>query len=320
MHFKYHIALSHRKYKTNHQGVALVIVLWIIVLLSVIGISHSRNVRIDMQMARHYVEKAKARALAESGVSRAIYELFNNDSETIWSFNGQLYELNFPAGQTKIMIRNTAGLVDINSATFETLETLLNGIDLDREQRISLLDAILDWKDADDLKRLNGAEDVDYRSKEYEYRTPDRDFMSIGELRYVMGMNNSIYNTLSPYITIYSGQKTISHEYAPKELSILFGGNIYEINEPLDKPFDLNNGNILKSDSISQLTAIEEEQENEESVTTTGFRQGKSRGVYHISVWSTTLSGASAGLEVDVDTTQKSDKKYTILSWHESSQ
>jgi general secretion pathway protein K len=295
---------SRRYYGYHHdKGVALVLVLWIIVLLSVIGISHSRNVRLDMQIARHHVESAKARALAESGVNRAIYELFNNNEETRWLFNGQVYQMSMPEGEVQIMIRNTAGLVDINTAAPDVLETLFSGVQIDQQERAALVDAIMDWKDSDDLKRLNGAEDADYEAEGLEYGTPDRPFFSIGELRYVLGMNTAVYNTISPYVTVFSEQSTINQTFAPEELTILFGGSEEVM---LDR----------KSNEQIQDSFDNREQAQQPS----NFEEGDTSNVYHISTWATVVSGAMAGLEVDVDTTQRSGDVYTILSWQESSQ
>jgi general secretion pathway protein K len=297
--------------------VALVLVLWIIVLLSVIGISHSRNVRLDMQVARHHVEHAKARALAETGVNRAIYELFNNDEETRWLFNGQLYQMSMPEGEVQIMIRNTAGLVDINTATPAVLETLFSGVKIDKYERSALVDAIMDWKDSDDLKRLNGAEDSDYKREGLDYGTPDRPFFSIGELRYVMGMTTAIYNTISPYITVFSGQSTITQSFAPDELNNLFSGA-----EDVTLGSKLNENIQMPADNMAQepLPADLMPGNMTQEPLTADLMQGDTSNVFHISTWATVGSGAVAGLEVDVDTAQRSGDVYTILSWQESSQ
>jgi general secretion pathway protein K len=256
-----------------------------------------------MQIARHHVENAKARALAETGVNRAIYELFNKNEETRWLFNGQVYQMSLPEGEVQIMIRNTAGLVDINAATPDVLETLFSGVQIDQQERSALVDAIMDWKDADDLKRLNGAEDRDYEAEGLEYGTPDQPFFSIGELRYVLGMDTSIYNTVAPYITIFSGQSKINQSFAPEELSTLFDGT-----EEITLDSNLN-------EKIRQpLDEMQQEQQPPD------FIEGSASNTFHISTWATVLSGAMAGLEVDVSTSQRSGDVYNILSWQESSQ
>lgn len=288
----------------NDQGVALVLVLWIIVLLSVIGVSHSRNVRIDMQIARNHLESAKARSLAESGLNRAIMELFNKDEENRWLFNGELNYLEFNDGLVQVMIRNTAGLVDINIASPEVLQTLLTMVDMDDRDRMALVDAILDWRDSDELKHLEGAEDTEYKIEGLPYGTPDHNFFSIGELRYVLGMETPIFNALSPYITVFSGLSDVNQSYAPEELSSLFAYT------------DI--GGFTWKSSFEFEQGRGEDVENQAKQDTTP--QGQVSKVFHVSVWATANSGAGAGLEVDVDTRRKSGANYTILSWQESSQ
>ena len=287
----------------NNQGVALVLVLWIVVLLSVIGVSHSRNVRIDMQIARYHLENAKARALAEAGLSRAVMELFNKDDSTRWPFNGELSYLDFDDGVVQVMIRNTSGLVDINTASADLLEKLLSLIDTDETKRQELVDAILDWRDSDDLRRLNGAEDAEYKTEGLSYGTPDRRFFSIAELRYVLGMETSIYNTLAPFITVFSGVNFVNQSYAPIELASLFSNNISQMfgDEELDMSF------------------VEEDDDSDQDLQNNMLRGNVSK-VFHISVWATANGGAGAGLEIDVDTTRKGNKHYSIISWQESSQ
>lgn len=291
-----------RGYK-NNRGVALVLVLWIVVLLSVIGVSHSRNVRIDMQIARYHLDNAKARALAEAGLSRAIMELFNTDDLTRWPLNGVLSYLDFDDGVVQVMIRNTSGLVDINTASPALLEKLLSLVDIDDIKRQELVDAIMDWRDSDDLTRLNGAEDAEYKIERLTYTTPDHRFFSISELRYVLGMETDIYNALAPFITVFSGMNIVNQSYAPIELASFFSNDI----------------NQMFGDEGLDMSYLEAEDGSEQDIQN-NMLQGRVSKVFHISVWATANGGASAGLEVDVDTTRKGNKHYSIISWQESSQ
>ena len=52
---------------SRQRGIALVVVLWLVVLITVIGSSHARNTRIETSLAFNHVGSAQARALAEMG-------------------------------------------------------------------------------------------------------------------------------------------------------------------------------------------------------------------------------------------------------------
>ena len=51
---------------------------------------------------------------------------------------------------------------------------MLNPFDLDEQDRDIIVDSILDWRDADDLYRLNGAENEYYESLTYPYGTKNK--------------------------------------------------------------------------------------------------------------------------------------------------
>ncbi len=95
----------------------------------------------------------------------------------------------------------------------------------------------------------------------------------------------------------------MNQNYAPIELAPLFSNNI-------DQMF---------GDDESDAMFVEDPEEIDEGLQD-NILQGNVSKVFHISVWATASGGASAGLEVDVDTTRKSDKHFSIISWQESSQ
>lgn len=68
--------------RTHRQhGIALVAVLWVLVLISVMAAGLLRDTRVETQVARNLVDGARARALADAGVYRAILSLRNPTEE-----------------------------------------------------------------------------------------------------------------------------------------------------------------------------------------------------------------------------------------------
>ncbi len=59
----------------NQSGIALVIVLWVIALLAVVAVSFTTATRSQANLVRNLVENAKAEALADAGLYRAILGL-----------------------------------------------------------------------------------------------------------------------------------------------------------------------------------------------------------------------------------------------------
>ena len=82
----------------RQRGIALVVVLWLVVVITVIGASHARNTRIETTLAFNQIGSAQARALAEAGINRAIMELFASDTATRWPLDGTAYPLQLDSG------------------------------------------------------------------------------------------------------------------------------------------------------------------------------------------------------------------------------
>jgi general secretion pathway protein K len=78
----------------------------------------------------------------------------------------------------------------------------------------TLADRILDWRDTDDLKSLNGAEDPDYDAEGLPYGAKDGPFTSVEELRQVLGITPEIYRRLSQEVTVDSGNAKVDEQFA----------------------------------------------------------------------------------------------------------
>jgi general secretion pathway protein K len=265
----------------RQRGVVLVVVLWLVVLLTVIGSSHARNMRIETTLAFNHVGTAKARALAEAGISRAIMELFVSDTATRWQFNGTAYPIQLDSGSVNIAIRDASGLLDLNRAGPVQLGAVLAAAGAEEADSQQLVDAILDWRDKDQLRRLHGAEDDDYRHAGLDWGSRDGLFASVDELRYILGMTHELFERLVPYLTVHSSQNDVNLKYAPAWL-------------------------------FTVLTNTEREPTETPLVDDT-----QPAGPFHITAWATSNSGARASVEAVLRIARTGEEPYTILSWHE---
>ncbi len=261
----------------RQRGIALVVVLWLLVLLTVIAASHARAVRTETRLASNQVEASKTRSLAEAGAYHAIMELLVLDETLRWPVNGSVNHIRFEDGEVAISIRDARGLIDINKIQGAVLDTVLAGAGLEQTQRQALVDATLDWRDADNLKHINGAEDDDYRRAGLKWAARDGAFSSVEEFRYVLGMTNPLYERLAPYLTVHSGQANIKLDVAPAWL-------------------------------VNVLTAAQD-------TPTTGNTAARGGSTFHITVWATSNGGSSASLDTVVRIAATGDQAYTILSW-----
>ncbi|MEM7540229.1 MAG: type II secretion system minor pseudopilin GspK [Pseudomonadota bacterium] len=103
---------------------------------------------------------------------------------------------------------------------------LLAKLDIDPE----IVPAILDWIDPDSNTRFpNGAEDEYYGQLDEPYRSANRHFADISELRLVRGITEEIYERLRPFVTVLPITTAINVNTAPIEILMSLGPGIDEI-------------------------------------------------------------------------------------------
>ncbi len=211
------------------KGVALVLVLWIALLMSVIAGSYALSARTEYVQARMEFGRAQARFMAEAGLNRAVFEMRNPDPETRWIADGRPYKMQLDEAEIEIKITDESGKIDLNQASEELLVGLFASVGIEFDEAFEFVDKIMDWKDADEEVRLNGAEDGDYFSAGYAYGAKDAPFDTVPELVQVMDIDYDLYLKLEPAITVYSGRNNINLAFAPKQALMAIEGVSEEI-------------------------------------------------------------------------------------------
>ncbi|TCV87574.1 general secretion pathway protein K [Methylomonas methanica] len=215
---------------TRQRGLALVIVIWILTLLSLMAGSFALSMRRESSVAGALKNNAQAQALAETGLSIAQFMLQHADPEQRWHADGSIYRIPGNDSEIRIRILSESGKVDINAAEEPLLKALINSVSDDEKLQQHLLDALLDWRDADDEPRPQGAEKKQYRQAGLAYQPSNQPFQSLEELQLVLGFNADIFERLQPWITIYSGQAELNSRLAPPELLQIIGDRLKEQN------------------------------------------------------------------------------------------
>lgn len=211
------------------SGIALVLVLWVLSLLTIMGGSFALSMRRESAIVAGDKDNAIAMNIAESGLAIAELMLLDDNPIRRWHTDGSIYEIDYPntvndsrntEGGWKIRIRliSESGKVDINAADEQALQNLLRNAPVTQQDQNSLVDAILDWRDSDDMIHLNGAEKNEYAKAGFNYQPSNKPFKSIEELQWVMGMNDDVYQWLEPLITVHSGAAQIDLQKALPEV------------------------------------------------------------------------------------------------------
>ncbi len=211
--------------KKHQHGIALVLVLWATTLLTVIAASFAFSMRTDTLLAQNLAASARAQALADAGVQRALYEMFKPIADLQrWKGDGVPHQWEFGGGKLSIMVLDVSGKIDLNSASDDLLKGLLKSVGLTVEESIVLLDAIVDWRDGDDLPRPKGAEVAEYKAAGLKYRPSNAPFETVNELQRVLGMTPDLYANLADALTVDSHQAGINAAIAPRKVLLALPG------------------------------------------------------------------------------------------------
>ena len=195
----------------NSRGVALMMVLWVIAILSVVVLEFCFAMRTEVNIAQNFKEETQRYAMAEGGIERAIAELiYRNDArmqqlrKTLkpeevsaekreWVTDGRPYVLSFDQGTCEVRAMGEAGKVNINIVSDPTLRKIIGQFGLEGEARDVVVDSILDWRDPDGFYRVNGAENDYYQSLKEPYDCKNGNFDSIEELLLVRGVTPELF-------------------------------------------------------------------------------------------------------------------------------
>lgn len=211
--------------KRHQEGVALVLVLWVITLLTVIAGNFAYSMRGEAQIAANLLANAKAQARADAGVQLAWFQLMKPAGDPArWQANGAEHGFVLDGVTVRVSIHDESGKIDLNMAPEGLLQGLFKSVDVNDATSTALTGAILDWRSPGNLKRLNGAKEEDYRAAGKNYGPPNAPFETIDELQRVLGMTPELYRKIAPTLTIYSRQPGVNTSVAPREVLLAIPG------------------------------------------------------------------------------------------------
>jgi len=200
------------------RGIALIIVLWILVLLSITVGLYSVLARTETLQSRFLFDVTQARYAAEAGLHRAVFEMRNPDLQTRWVPDGRPYLMEYAGAVVEMKVTDESGRIDLNGAPAELLSEFLMSRGLEQEAAWQLADAIEDWRDPDDLPRLYGAEIDEYDAEGYPYGPANAPFRSVDELQQVIGMSFELFQRLENLVTVHGRGGRINPAFAPAEV------------------------------------------------------------------------------------------------------
>jgi len=264
------------------KALALVVTLWVLVLLSLIGLAFVRTVRVDIRIARYHKNNLQALLLAKSGLTVIMADLSrdNNEFDSLSEdylkkyfytkeeiekrtlsnsvHRSQVREFEFKdkdgklIGTYSIKITDEMGKFPIN-AVDEAMDSMVKYLfdSINSDNKESIVGSLLDWIDSDDLHRLNGAEEDYYKGIANPYECKNGPLDTVEEMLLVKGITPDVFYGSGES----KGIADIVRVYPPKEESVKININTapIEVLEAVFKEF----GESLPQSIIEERSGID---------------------------------------------------------------
>ena len=230
----------------SDRGVALMMVLWILVLLSIISMNFLTSTRWGSASMRNFKEDMQAHYLALSGFQEAMNYLASDkdlaidflDSEGNFWIDKETQPVTgkrvTEGGDVEIRISDENSRVNINFANQDRLTRLFSYCGVSHDDIVVIIDSLMDWKDLDNDHHLSGAEDDYYEALPQPYKAKNGLLDVPEELALVKGMKpqylygNGEGSAVFPLITTF-GRNTLNINTVSREVMEVLGLNMVEI-------------------------------------------------------------------------------------------
>ncbi|MBI5591148.1 MAG: general secretion pathway protein GspK [Deltaproteobacteria bacterium] len=179
--------------RRKSDGSVLVMVLWLLVLVGFLAGQYVAHNREKADIAQNAWTAFRQRQAVSS-----IIQLFSADAWPLadgTGMDGHWFRL-FPDDiQLWARVDKESQRINLNTAPDGEIKqktALMMGDNFQREAD-AVSDCILDWRDTDDLTRMHGAEEKDYKARGLNYRPANGPFNVMSELLLVMGVTPELF-------------------------------------------------------------------------------------------------------------------------------
>jgi general secretion pathway protein K len=218
---------------SRERGVILLLVIWLLALISVVVLSVAQEWRTEALLTRNYLAARQAGFLAEGGVYYALGKLaeaqlaerqrrapgtFAEAPDDLWKGDGVSHELRLPEGRVIVRATDESGKININQATEDMLYNLITTLGFEEQTARAVTDAILDWRDQDNINRPLGGENDYYLSLNPPYLAKNGPLDTVEELFWVRGLNPAAFGRLREFLTVQRTGRGVNINAAPLEV------------------------------------------------------------------------------------------------------
>ena len=172
-------------------------VLWILLVISFISFALAAAVRVELNSTGNTFDSERATVMAK-GAAEAVLQKLKDPKvfpESPMREERGLYIVKFDSGEVRVKVETDSSRIDLNGADEKMMGAMFASMGIEPDTNNALVDSILDWRDADDVARPNGAEINDYGSSFVGGKKLPRNapFGDMQELMLVKHMTPEIY-------------------------------------------------------------------------------------------------------------------------------
>ena len=195
------------------------VVIIVMLLVTVLASQLIMLVRTELKIAANTKARAAGRFLAEAGINISIFRLNDKpleikDEADENFIESCIYEDYLPTGKITYYAVSEVGKIDLNRSSRQLLKLFLEYHELEPDQVVTVVDSLLDWRDSDDLHRLNGAEKETYEALEPPYIPRNGKIMDPAEFFLIHGTDMLVDRfTAEEVFTVHNNGKKINFNH-----------------------------------------------------------------------------------------------------------
>jgi general secretion pathway protein K len=218
--------------RSRQRGLALVTAMLVVAIVATVATYLSFRQQVWLRQVQNATDRATVESVRQGALAYAsLYldeDLRITKTDNLREKWAQPLVLPIEGGQVAIQASDAQGRFNLNNVLrnnapstndIAVLQRLLTSLKLDP----GLVEALVDWVDADSQSRPNGGEDIEYGTASPPYRPGNQPLQSVDELRLVKGFTREIVEALRPFVIALPNATEINVNTAPEPvLAALF--------------------------------------------------------------------------------------------------
>ena len=230
----------------QQQGFILIVVIWVMAMLSLAAVAVTRSVQAHIRHTAHQVNAQQSELAADAGVTLAMLELVkaqgrNDASATAarrWPIDGRAVACAVDATTAlTISVQDAGGRISLNTGSERLFQALFLGLGASADAARHAAAVLMDFRDADELRRPLGAEKPEYLAARRTLGPKNEPFDAVEELHQVLDVDARTISAMKPHITLNSGTAGLDPRVTSAALSELVARGASQLpNAPLTSP------------------------------------------------------------------------------------